>query len=121
MIKKTTILSALFLFIIFFLVREYKNTDLFHKQQKEILKESTIQKEKEILQLQEVNKTYKEEIDIIYKKNDSLEVEIVVREYKLDKAKKRINHESTKAIINAPDSTIIRILTEHEFETYINR
>ncbi len=117
MIKVSTYIFGVLVVVFVFLVREKKiNEAELHNLKTEA--ESNIElQNKEIKELVEINK--KQELKALNSQrlNDSLKSINKAQEYKIQKAKQKLKDEKTRAVLNAPDSTILRILSEHDIKT----
>ena len=116
-IKYITISTGVFTLIFFFLIREKKIRELEHNQEKFIIWQEIQKRDSINKTLAKINEKQAKEIDVIYSKNDSLMIEVSIKEIRIEEAKKLINEESTNTILYAPDSTIINILSKHNFKT----
>lgn len=112
-----TYFTLAFIIILILLVREKKISDLEHIQQQYLIQKEINKRDSINKSLHHVNRELKNEIDIIYSKNDSLMVEVTIKEIKLKEAKEQLKNDESNTILYAPDSTIIRILSEHYINT----
>ena len=116
MIKVSTYIFGILVCVFFFIVREHKKKDFELYEHKKEAQERILKKDSLIqsLVISEIKKI--EEIKNSILKIDSLNVVNIKHKNTIKKAKQELNVK-TKYILCAPDSTIIRILSEHEFKT----
>jgi hypothetical protein len=112
-----TYFTLAFIIILILLVREKKISNLEHIEQQYLIQQEINKRDSINKSLHHVNKELKNEIDIIYSKNDSLMVQVTIKEIKLKEAKQQLRNDESNTILYAPDSTIIRILSEHDIIT----
>ena len=116
MIKASTYIFGILVCVFFFIVREHKKKDFELYEHKKEAQERILKKDSviESLIISEIKKI--EELNKSILKIDSLNVVNIKHKNTIKKAKQDLNAK-TKYILCAPDSTIIRILSEHEFKT----
>lgn len=120
-IKTITIISFIFIAVIVFLFRQNRINELRKYEERFFIQQELERRDKETDRLLNQNQELIEVVEIKVKENDSLLFVVDIKEEKIQQAKKRKSHEETKAILYAPDTTIIRILSEHHIRTYNNK
>ena len=120
MIKVSTYIFGVLVVVFVFLVREKKINEAELHNIKTEAKSNIELQNKEIKELTAINK--KQELKALNSQrlNDSLKTINKAQGYKIAQAKKRLIDEKTRVILNAPDSTILRILSEHDIKTKSN-
>ena len=121
MIKKSTYIFGFFTLLVLVLVRENKNKETKAYEVK-FKAEQRIQKQKNTISLLLQNQeTQIEKIKLEKIKNDSLLIANKLHEERTKQLKQSKSYEETRSIINAPDTTILRILSEHNIKTNDNK
>jgi len=120
MIKASTYIFGLMVMIFVFLVREKKINEIKLYSLKEESEKNIQLQNQQIKELVEINKN--QEIKALNSSRafDSLKTINKTQGYKIATAKKKLTDEKTRVILNAPDSTILRILSEHDIKTKSN-
>lgn len=115
MIKVSTYIFGILVCVFFFIVREHKKKDFELYEHKKEAQERILKKDSliESLLISEIEKIDK--INRSISKIDSLNIVNIRHTNTITTAKKKINVQN-RYILCAPDSTIIRILSEHEFK-----
>ncbi len=106
-----------FVVVLVLVLREKKIQTLEHYKQQYLIEREIAKRDSVNNSLHHINRELKNEIDVIYTKNDSLMVEVTIKEIKLNEAREQLKNDESNTILYAPDSTIIRILSEHDIIT----
>ena len=120
MIKASTYIFGLLVMIFVFLVREKKINDIKLYTLKDEAEKNIRVQNQHIKELVKINKNQEIKALNSIRAFDSLKTINQSQGYKIATAKKRLIDEKTRVILNAPDSTIIRILSEHHIKTKAN-
>jgi hypothetical protein len=116
--NKIHILLFAFSFVSFaFVVRDLKKSDENHFEEVVILEKEIETELNQIEQISRENDSLKTFLSYQIKQNDSLSCQINIRDYKLDKIKKKLSNEKDTDFLFYPDSVVINILSNARFDS----
>ena len=113
MIKTTTYIFGALVFVFVFLLRDKKKVDHDIQKHKLELERQKAINDSAVKELYEIEAEFVDRIKELDNKIDSLKDHAEAQEHRIKVAKEKLSDEETNIIFNAPDSVILRILSEH--------